>query len=248
MDMITLAMAKAYCDSKGGYENSYSMTFDGNTEGKVTIPLMNGVSFVKVSNKVLSKEELLGATYVSFDGKTIVIAEKNIFDNSAVGATTQFYGVMADNMTDAPTIVSCKACTIDFGGFPLTVPSDGTYFIYMMMGIAMYVSSLSNETIVPIDQKYLPGVCLPVVELTTEFSLDGAEVALTEAESKNMDKAAKASLPIVVSGMFAGGKVMYVFSATSLPDGTTVYNALIMNITLIITNESGAWVMRVESV
>lgn len=231
MDILTLAMAKAYTDSKGGYDNSYSMTFDGNTEGKVMIPLMNGVSFVKVSNKVLSKEELLGATYVSFDGKTIVIAEKNIFDNSAVGATTQFFGVMADNMTDAPVIVSSKACTINFGGVPVTVPNDGTYFIYIMMGSAMYVSSLSNETIVPIDQKYLPGVCLPVVEIA-DIS------AITAEEGAELGK--HIGMPVVIKVTIDGTLNCCVFNYTYVDAYRThLYGTTIGTDAVILTSSDG---------
>lgn len=179
------AMEKLGQDGKPVGDYSYDIQWDGNTDGKVTIPVGAVASYVKVSNRVLTKEDLIGATYVNFDATTNVVAEKNIIDNSAVGATTQFYGVMADNMSDTPVIVSCKACTINFKGVPVTIPSDGIYFLRMVIGDIMYVSSLSKETIVPIDPKYLPGVCLPVVELSTElnlFSEETQELTLNEAD------------------------------------------------------------------
>ena len=64
-------------------------------------------------------------------------------------------------------------------------PSKGTYlFVDFILpgGNVLYniISVDFGETITPIDPKYLPGVCLPVVELTTQPTAEGAP--LTEAE------------------------------------------------------------------
>lgn len=55
--------------------------------------------------------------------------------------------------------------------------------------------SIETETIHPIDQKYLPGVCLPVVEIATQPTDEGAP--LTAEESAKMDEVAAMGLPIV---------------------------------------------------
>lgn len=51
-----------------------------------------------------------------------------------------------------------------------------------------------TETIHPISDKYLPGVCLPVVELETAI---GEMAPLSEADSAKLNKAAATGLPIV---------------------------------------------------
>jgi hypothetical protein len=62
--------------------------------------------------------------------------------------------------------------------------------------------TIEAETIHPIDPKFLPGVCLPVVELTTQPTEEGA--TLTDAENARMDAAAESETPIVVRFDYGG--------------------------------------------
>lgn len=55
--------------------------------------------------------------------------------------------------------------------------------------------SVFAETIHPIDQKYLPGVCLPVVEVSTTLSTGAF---LTDEESAKLTEAYAAECPVVI--------------------------------------------------
>lgn len=61
------------------------------------------------------------------------------------------------------------------------------------------------ETLHPIDPKYLPGVCLPVVEIATLPTADGA--VLTEAESAVLNEVAALDIPIVMKAFDKAGDV-----------------------------------------
>ena len=65
MDLLTLAMAKAYSDSKGGYvEPAKVLTFDGNIEGKEQFSSDELGFFVKISNEVPDPDSIVSYTHV----------------------------------------------------------------------------------------------------------------------------------------------------------------------------------------
>lgn len=57
--------------------------------------------------------------------------------------------------------------------------------------------SISTETIHPIDPKYLPGVCLPVVNLGVMLEVSNPALPLSETVSAELDAVAEKMLPIV---------------------------------------------------
>ena len=63
---------------------------------------------------------------------------------------------------------------------------------------------LQTEKTTPISDKYLPGVCLPVVELTSVKGITGNDYALTQAEGEQLDKAAQTNLPCVITFSMEG--------------------------------------------
>lgn len=75
---------------------------------------------------------------------------------------------------------------------------DGQGTAFVAINGATHVTISTPETITPISDKYLPGVCLPVVEITSaEYSMENA-VELSAKESAQFTAAAEASLPVVV--------------------------------------------------
>lgn len=75
--------------------------------------------------------------------------------------------------------------------------------LYAFCGEGGYVSRVEfPETIHPIDPKFIPGAVLPVVELSTVATAEGA--ALTAEESARMDEVAAMGVPIVVSTVVDG--------------------------------------------
>ena len=56
-----------------------------------------------------------------------------------------------------------------------------------------------TETIHPIDQKYLPGVCLEMIELTSEIPINAKDIPpLTAEESAVLSTAAAKGLPVII--------------------------------------------------
>lgn len=71
------------------------------------------------------------------------------------------------------------------------------YFEYM----AEYIKSGGNlfGEDGKINPSFLPGVCLPVVELTTKANITQTNVSLSEAENSQLDSAWEANMPCVIS-------------------------------------------------
>lgn len=157
-----------------GYSEDSSITWDGNTEGRDTIDYQ-GLPFYKVSDRVLTAEELVRSTFVIVNkdgGETTVTARPDdVYGSDAMGLPAGLFIMYADNHTNndyvnagySAVLVSGKA--FDMGG--VSIPSDGTYFVVQPIA-GFYPNKLSFETVHPIDPKYLPGVCLPVVDVSME--------------------------------------------------------------------------------
>lgn len=211
MDLISIALAvkkalKTLFDSGqvGRVEgNKKTITFDGNTTGKETIPGeaigLSGV-YVKVSNTAFAVDELQ-----SVSGTMVVdgTEERNEIPLSAI--TVQEDGSTTFLVQNNAPIAIVVAESMTDGEFPITA---GTYFLYdenyLTLG-TFYVSAITygKETIHPIDPKYLPGVCLPVVEI--------ADItAITVEECANL--AACMGMPCIISYM--GGMVVEIFNFT----------------------------------
>lgn len=190
-DPITLAMANAHCDSKGGYTvPAKKYTFDGNIEGK---PIMDMGDFVMVQ---------ISGDVVDFSTvQTITVNNLTVsVDEFQVGKTDVGVAIGIDNST---YVILLKT---------------GGVFVRYEEGVDCVREVACKETIVPIDKKYLPGVCLPVVELSTNFT-DGA--ACTTEENAVLKKAFEANTPIVVRCNIVVGDVTYT-------DCSSVWNRMIV--------------------
>lgn len=171
MDVITLAMAKAYTDKKAiGGEESHVFKWDARngTDGLTT---NTAGSYAKISS--------LTPTAAELEGGILDIAGLIQIDLSVSGGTI----VQGGNAFALGQYL--VIATVADGEYP----ESG---IYINVGIALEVSGQENpfvtlqwETIHPIDQKYLPGVCLPVVELET--AVTSTQVALSEEDGAQMD-------------------------------------------------------------
>lgn len=95
--------------------------------------------------------------------------------------------------------------------------------------------SAKGKTIVPIDPKFLPGVCLPVVEITTEPSAYGTPC--TEAESTALTVAHKTGLPAVIT--MENGLGTFVSHRNEQGFAYQIENTLL----IFAFNESNEWVV-----
>lgn len=106
-----------------------------------------------------------------------------------------------------------------------------------------FIEVRKPEKIHPVPEAYLPGVCLPLVELETHLVV-GSTAALTEAESAMLTKAVEKALPIVVKGYLAADSEL---SALSISLGYLggAFTGLIAgngySATVLATQAEGAW-------
>ena len=179
-----LDQAKAYTDSQrlAYVSNEHAMlTYDGNKEGKMiitsedlgyTIPSDGApmlVEYARFTNEVIYPH-----------GIESILFGKEVF--------LWFYHQDLTFVTeDGVTSVFPK--DRHFGELPIMVIADvdtpelrGTYSIHWNSGYVHQIEGAIRSTIHPIDPKFLPGVCLPVVELSTNLSGTDA-IDLTAEES-----------------------------------------------------------------
>lgn len=174
MDVLTLSMAKAYSDSKGGYTKSRIEQIL--PEATHNFELQDGFAMVMIErNAVLYEGQ---SCTVLWDGKTyncnvFVVEESTVIGNAGI-----FTG---ESGGEEPFFISFEE-----GVIVLVAEIAGEHTVSV---------SSTTETIVPIDQKYLPGVCLPVVELSTTFSMGAA---LTDAENELLTGAHAKNVPLVI--------------------------------------------------
>lgn len=166
LDILTLAMAKTYSDQKGGYAET-------NTILKMVCSATDDMPMLFDIGDFTPE---VGKTYV----------------------------VTVDGVTATNTAVSIDADGVEYvtvGNLAIAGIGDDSgenYVIVYTPEIAGLMHktkqypetvalTINTETIVPIDQKFLPGVCLPVVELTTTPTAEGA--ALTAEETAQLANA-----------------------------------------------------------
>lgn len=173
MDMITFAMAKKYTDQKAGYadktvvtgETSVSLYYDEDTGGYVG-EFQSEVDLATVLE--LRNERPMFNVY--WNGK---MRECNSVETGGLfvtGNLSMFGG--AD--TGEPFTLIC-----DEGNHWAVIKwqSRDNY------DITIVSVSIEHEIIYPIDPKFIPGVCLPVVELSTPISAALEKMEMTAEET-----------------------------------------------------------------
>ena len=182
-DPVTYAMAKAYSDKKGGYvEPGKVYTFDGNADGKTAIPVSSEFVGVKISNDTPSVEQITKVVFeADADGEHHVIE-------------------MTPEMWTVYTASGLKGLVLDGALFVFvsdgSVHESGFYVVTNESGYVSYVEF--EETIHPIKPEYLPGVCLPVVEITSTAIPESDRVELTAEEKAQIEAALATGMPAVI--------------------------------------------------
>lgn len=216
MDFLTLALAQKKALEAMGIkiEPSKVLTYDGKGETFAH----NGHSYAKITSdaydltKVKSITVSLGGEYVTLSGDALAVSHDDEMGYDVLSAT--YMGMTL------PAVIAVE-------GLSLCVYDDE-------IG---YVTRIEfTETIHPIDPKYLPGVCLPVVEI--------ADVtAITATESAAITAAAENGLPCVLK-WFSDGDNGFVSVFNLLVDeGAYQYTAFVYGsiMTIVKNSESGLW-------
>lgn len=233
MDLITLAMAKKYTDEKAGYSEKPVLTFNGNFTGK---PLADG-KFVKISDTPMDLNGMQKAIatvhpdFVDIFGVATMEITKEQF--TIQEADNGQYAIMDNNVF----VFSVTEAGGDFsvGIYVLAQVEDGTP--------VMWISRIEfAETIHTIDPKFIPGVVLPVVELSTAVG-----EALTEAENAKLNEVAATGLPCVICFTMEGMQMSAVFSFTDM-GGLPMYSHTFGTMFIQIVSDGTAWSANAETV
>lgn len=179
MDVVTLSMAKAYTDSQ-----RLAYTEGGKIMWDVELVPMEGTGFTYF------QESNTDQTVLSV-GKTYTVTTDS---GSFTTVCKEMSGVV---FLGNGSILGITGVEDSGENFLVAVDEDHVMgFLDFNGGSRMEISTAA--TIHPIDQKFLPGVCLPVVELSTKANIMEA-VYLSEADKTAMDDAWKKNTPCIIS-------------------------------------------------
>ena len=170
------------------------LTYDGNSKGKEVVFPGNGVGYVVIADKYIAPESIVSVS-ASFVGNILTIGKADI----------SFETLGSNNKYAAHTFYNGEYVPL----FTIEKKEDGTgvFAVFDDASLALYVCRVEAETTTPIDPKYLPGVCLPVVELSAETLMalfSGQQVMATEKEAAVFMAARDNIAPLVVRGNFNG--------------------------------------------
>lgn len=162
--------AKDYIKNKPFGEKAFfePITWNGIIGYRDTITLENSPDLiaVKVSDTILTYEDLLGALVEGSDGYTDIISEDILIPKEEC-EQIGVYGLFEFSML---SIFDLDKCEVAIGVRP---PSTGTYFMKNLQD-NIYISSISKTEIIKLDEKYLPD------GLATEAYVNGKTIVATK--------------------------------------------------------------------
>lgn len=128
--------APDYIKNRICYDEGSNISWDGSVEGKIAISFQ-GITWCHISDKVFSKEDLIGGTIEFSNGNSSVIGSETINDNEEFILTDAFIIAKIDNT---------KINSVIF-------PKSGIYFLYYE---GIYTASLSFVRTIKLPERYLP--------------------------------------------------------------------------------------------
>ena len=180
-------------------------TYDGNAEETQEI---GGITYAKIADTAPDLHNVTKAVYTAPNGSTIEYSSEKL------------------TVEDLGSGQIIKASLGSTTGTVIILDQSGLW-VYAQPGFGYCSYVEFAETIVPIDQKYLPGVCLPVVELSadtmTAIFTSGSANATAE-EASVIISAKNALVPLCVRGNF-NGMVFAVTASLSSDGNSTGYGA-----------------------
>ena len=187
----------------GGDMRRYSITFDGDTTGLRTYTAPDtGLSYVGLLKNYVDPDELVTIT-VSIGGDTVKFNKADWRLNQS--ADDDSYAVIVNYQEQGILIASSGPDYFD-------VIADPNYNAYVSR------IEFAETVIVPIDQEYLPGVCLPVVELETVIENNAV---LSESDSAKLLEVFEIGTPVVIVFTMGDYRNTAVFARFTDHDNTT---------------------------
>lgn len=153
LDILTLAMAKSYSDSKGGYTEPLTASFVAPASEDITADVtLMGIDFKWFSSITPTKEEFLAGKLTSRNDGREITADISTLEPNVVAEAAGAYCVMVGGMW----FVVSTVLENELG----TLPKTGIYYSTSGSGggqldAGARITLDFGERIVPIDQKYL---------------------------------------------------------------------------------------------
>ena len=133
-----------------------------------------GVGFKWFSPEIPTKDELMAGQVISVNETTEKYPTASVFE---------VYTEVGNSFVISGGVLVLVAAELN--NEMETVPKTGMYYALTPNTYSAMKVTFEWKTLHPIDPKFLPGVCLPVVELTTAPTTEGAQ--LTDAEAAAVD-------------------------------------------------------------
>lgn len=242
MDLLTLSLAKRYADEQRVAYTELergSISWDGNVDGRAKFPLEylgSGGFLYHISSTFLRPSDIDQLT--AFNPETGVHSSVKVTEFVVEPGVTIVYGEYMSAIGGTSGIMA-----LSINGAVDDLP-PGTYVFHRDTDYIENIYGTVIETIHPIDPKYLPGVCLPVVELSTVASDTQTNLTAEEAEKIKALNGAPCIIKcnISVGGMQISGAAQ--MSAMELGDGVYTYGCYLGFAMLSVNNESGEWAIQ----
>lgn len=125
----------------GGGSKTVTITWDGNTEGKYSVPIYNGQAYVyKVSDEVCNNSDIVGCVIEQSDGRVWTYTQEIYDSEFNAGYITDDFAVLGEGMV----IVVRKPNTEMLG---TNFAEAGTYLYWASdSGATLYISSFTYTT------------------------------------------------------------------------------------------------------
>ena len=161
--LVTDGEGNAKWEDRLVYSDGYSITWDGDTTGRECFSTPDApMSYCKVSDIVLAKTDLIGATYFALGQEDVATADDVVEQNGAI-----MIGVSGMVMSfDSDAAVAWGV-------------SPGTYFL--KFSDTEYVSSLKKEQTKQIDPKFIPVMDGVVLNSSTSGSTKKFKITVDDS-------------------------------------------------------------------
>lgn len=139
----------------------FDITWDGNMEGHEVVDMGDGNYYVKVSDEVFTKEQLLNSTTFNSNSYEVINTEENISIDEEFGAIFLNGGMVIFSAENFNTVA----------GLPEGTFSNGVWLYNSTGEEPFYVNRLvAATTIKTIDEKYIPDSIARVEDIDKEVS------------------------------------------------------------------------------
>lgn len=182
------AISKLKANGQIGYGEIKTITYDGTGE---KVDLGVGAAYAKIQDQPIDLSKATKITIWQYEEGYTTIEGFEVQSQSGMQAIMK------------PGVMNDYIMVLSVSDNEMGVP-EGLYFAD---GTSIYISSLEYGTLHTIDPKYLPGLTLPVFELseaTATAMMGGGEPTLTDEEAAKLDSLLLTYAPFMLTAKMQG--------------------------------------------